>query len=180
MSWDMSELVFYVDGRPTKVEPAATYAHADTWLDQEPVVQLGGQCFHPAFNNYGLPLCFADRFSHVVMDDWAMWSGALTPSEVLGRWNASLTARVAAGLEEVLPPEPPSEQLPIHPLLTPPRTHVRSGWSCSTTSTSPSKRLARSSISAPPATSTTWCSVGCRPSCLVSRCTTPSPAAAAA
>ena len=34
-----------------------------------------------------------------LMDDWAMFSGALTAAEVAERWDKSLTARLAANLE---------------------------------------------------------------------------------
>ena len=34
-----------------------------------------------------------------LMDDWAMFSGALTAAEIAERWDKSLTARLAANLE---------------------------------------------------------------------------------
>ncbi len=35
----------------------------------------------------------------MLMDDWAMFSGALTAAEIAERWDKSLTARLAANLE---------------------------------------------------------------------------------
>ena len=35
----------------------------------------------------------------MLMDDWAMFSGALTAVEIAERWDKSLTARLAANLE---------------------------------------------------------------------------------
>ena len=90
-------LTFYVDGVHTQTV-VKDYTYAGTWLDNAPLLHLGGMCYYPPAD--GSPIhCFPDRPSFAVIDDWAMWGGVLSASEISSRWDKSLTARVAAGLE---------------------------------------------------------------------------------
>ena len=64
--------------------------------------RTGQQCYHSKFSSSDPVDCNLLFSPNVRLDDFAVFHGALSSSEVAERWDQSLTARLAAGLEPKL------------------------------------------------------------------------------
>ena len=89
---------YFLDGEVVAEDysPVA-WAFYDSWTSHPVFFEIGGMTMPPA--NIGDVRVLFENGYDGQMDDFALFGGALTPSEVSARWNSSLTERVEDRLE---------------------------------------------------------------------------------
>ena len=88
----------YVDGQ--LVVDDAVDPLAKSWLDSKPFLVVGTNCYAEDYlDAAAYTSCNFEHQFNGAMDDVAIFAGALSPEEVRGRWNSSLSDRLAAGSE---------------------------------------------------------------------------------
>jgi hypothetical protein len=118
MAWDVASmrLTAYMDG--VKVyDTTVTYAGASSWTTKEPFILVGANCYNQdlragvsstsacaASTSTASPpaTCHFGSSPDILIDDLAFFRGALSEADMAARWDQSLTARLAAGLEPQL------------------------------------------------------------------------------